>query len=81
MAGLLGGLAFGFAAATQAQQSGVGALSALLVLVALATLLALIGAAGVVGGIAAARLVARDFTFAGLMGGAVVVRSWALSAN
>ena len=46
-------------------------LSALLVLVALATLLALIGAAGVVGGIAAARLVARDFTFAGLVGGAV----------
>jgi hypothetical protein len=71
VAGLLGGLAFGFAAATQAQQSGIGALSALLVLVALATLLALIGAAGVAGGIAAARLVARNFTFAGLMGGAV----------
>lgn len=71
VAGLLGGLAFGFAAAAQSQQSGIGALSALLVLVALATLLALIGAAGAVGGIAAARLVARDFTFAGLMGGAV----------
>jgi DNA-binding winged helix-turn-helix (wHTH) protein len=71
VAGLLGGLAFGFAAAAQAQQSDIGALSALLVLAALATLLALIGAAGVVGGIAAARLVARDFTFAGLMGGAV----------
>jgi len=37
----------------------------------LATLLSLIGAAGVVGGIAAARLVARDFTFAGLVGGAM----------
>jgi DNA-binding winged helix-turn-helix (wHTH) protein len=71
VAGLLGGLAFGFAAASQAQQSGIGALSALLVLVALATLLALIGAAGVVGGIAAVRLVARHFTFAGLIGGAV----------
>jgi transcriptional regulator HilA, main transcriptional regulator of SPI1 len=70
VAGLLGGLAFGLAAAAQAQQGGIGALSALLVLVALATLLALIGAAGVVGGIAATRLVARDFTFAGLMGGA-----------
>ncbi len=70
VAGLLGGLAFGFAAAAQAQQSGIGALSALLVLVALATLLALIGAAGVVGGIAAARLVAPDLTFAGLLGGA-----------
>ena len=71
VAGLLGGLAFGFVAAAQAQQSGIGALSALLVLAALATLLALIGAAGVVGGIAAARLVARDFAFAGLVGGAV----------
>lgn len=70
-AGLLGGLAFGFAAAAQAEQSGIGALSTLLVLVALATLLALIGAAGVVGGIAAARLVAPRFTFAGLAGGAV----------
>jgi DNA-binding winged helix-turn-helix (wHTH) protein len=70
VAGLLGGLVFGFAAAAQAQQSGMGALSALLVLVALATLLALIGAAGVVGGIAAARLVARNFAFAGLIGGA-----------
>jgi DNA-binding winged helix-turn-helix (wHTH) protein len=70
VAGLLGGLAFGFAAASHAPQNGVGALSALLVLVALATLLCLIGAAGVVGGIAAARLVARDFPFAGLVGGA-----------
>jgi DNA-binding winged helix-turn-helix (wHTH) protein len=70
VAGLVGGLAFGFAAAAQAPQNGVGALSALLVLVALATLLALIGAAGVVSGIAAARLIARNFTFAGLVGGA-----------
>jgi transcriptional regulator HilA, main transcriptional regulator of SPI1 len=71
VAGLLGGLAFGFAAAAQTQQSGIGALSALLVLVALATLLGLIGAAGVTGGIAAARLVARDFACAGLAGGAL----------
>jgi hypothetical protein len=70
VAGLLGGLVFGFAAAAHAQQSDLGAISALLVLVALATLLALIGAAGVAGGIAAARLVARDFTLAGLLGGA-----------
>lgn len=70
VAGLIGGLAFGFAAAAQAQEAGAGALSALLVLVALATLLALVGAAGVVGGIAAARLLARSFTFAGLIGGA-----------
>src|SRR5688572_19714537 len=46
MAGVLGGLAFGFAAATHAPQNGIGAFSALLVLVALATLLCLIGAAG-----------------------------------
>lgn len=70
VAGLLGGLAFGFAAATQVQHAGFGALSALLVLAALATLLALIGAAGVVAGIVVARRVSRDFTFAGLMGGA-----------
>lgn len=70
VAGVLGGLAFGFAAASHAQQNGVGALSSLLVLVALATLLCLLGAAGVVGGIAAARLVAPRFTFAGLTGGA-----------
>ena len=36
-----------------------------------ALLTAPVGAAGVVGGIAAARLVARNFTFAGLMGGAM----------
>jgi len=70
VAGVLGGLAFGFLAASQAPQHGVGALSALLVLVALATLLCLVGAAGVVGGIAVARLVARNFAFAGLVGGA-----------
>ena len=70
MAGVLGGIAFGFAAASHAPPDGVGALSSLLVLVALATLLCLIGAAGVVGGIAAARLVMRNSTFAGLVGGA-----------
>ncbi len=71
VAGVLGGLVFGFVAASHAPQSGVGALSALLVIVALATLLCLIGAAGVVGGIAVARLVAHNFTSAGLVGGAL----------
>jgi DNA-binding winged helix-turn-helix (wHTH) protein len=70
IAGVLGGLAFGFAAASHAPPNSVGVLSALLVLVALATLLCLIGAAGVVGGIAAARLLVRNFTFPGLVGGA-----------
>lgn len=68
--GVLGGLAFGFAAASHAPQTGVGTLSTLLVLVALATLLCLIGAAGVISGIAIARLLARTFAFAGLLGGA-----------
>jgi len=71
VAGLLGGLVFGFSAATQVQQSGTGALSALLVMMALATLLCLIGAAGVVAGIAAARLLAAHAAFAGLLGGAL----------
>jgi len=70
VSGVLGGLAFGFVAAAHGPAGGVGSLSTLLVLVALATLLCLIGAAGVVGGIAAARLVARKFPFAGLVGGA-----------
>lgn len=71
LAGLLGGLVFGFSAAAEAQQNGSGALSALLVLMALATLLALIGAAGVVAGIAATRLLAAHAAFAGLLGGAL----------
>jgi DNA-binding winged helix-turn-helix (wHTH) protein len=52
VAGLLGGLCFGFIAAAQSQQSGVGALSVLLVLASVATLVALVGAAGVSFGIA-----------------------------
>jgi len=71
VAGVLGGLVFGFAAATQAQQNGSGALSALLVMMALATLLCLIGAAGVSAGLAAVRLLAPRAVFAGLMGGAL----------
>jgi transcriptional regulator HilA, main transcriptional regulator of SPI1 len=71
VAGLLGGVVFGFSAAAQAQQNGAGALSALLVLMALATLLGLIGAAGVVAGLAAARLLAAHAAFAGVLGGAL----------
>jgi DNA-binding winged helix-turn-helix (wHTH) protein len=52
VAGLLGGLCFGFIAAAQSLQSGVGALSVLLVLVSVATLVALVGAFGVAFGIA-----------------------------
>jgi DNA-binding winged helix-turn-helix (wHTH) protein len=71
LAGLLGGLVFGFSAAAQMQQNGSGALSALLVLMALATLLGLIGAAGVAAGLAVARLLAAHVALAGLLGGAL----------
>ena len=54
VAGILGGLFYGFGASTQALQPGMGALSVLLVLLCLTVLLALIGAAGVAFGIAAA---------------------------
>ena len=52
VAGLLGGLFYGFAGASQATQPGMGAASVLLVLVFLTMLLATIGGAGVAFGIA-----------------------------
>jgi DNA-binding winged helix-turn-helix (wHTH) protein len=52
VAGLLGGLGFGFIAAAQSVQGGVGSLSVLLVLMSVATLVALAGAAGISFGIA-----------------------------
>lgn len=54
MAGLLGGLFYGFAGAAQPLQPGMGAGSIVLVLTALTVLVALVGAAGVSFGIAAA---------------------------
>jgi DNA-binding winged helix-turn-helix (wHTH) protein len=53
LAGAIGGLFYGFAAASQPLQSGMGAISVLLVVVCLTMLVALIGAAGVAFGIAA----------------------------
>ena len=53
-AGFLGGLFYGFGAASLPLQSGAGAISVLLVLVCVTVLVALIGAAGVGFGIAAA---------------------------
>lgn len=53
VAGLCGGLFYGFAGAAQPLQPGMGAASVLLVLVCLTILLALIGGAGVSFGIAA----------------------------
>ena len=52
LAGLIGGLIYGFAAASQPVQQGSGAVSVLLVLVCITTLMALIGGAGAGFGIA-----------------------------
>ena len=54
-AGIVGGLIYGFAAASEPLQSGPGALSVLLVLLCVTLLVALIGAAGVSVGVAVAR--------------------------
>ena len=55
VAGIVGGLVYGFAAASEPLQSGPGALSVLLVLLCVTLLVALIGAAGVSAGVATAR--------------------------
>ena len=55
-AGAIGGLVYGFASASQPVQSGVGAISVLLVLLFVTILVAVIGGAGVSFGIAAAQL-------------------------
>jgi DNA-binding winged helix-turn-helix (wHTH) protein len=71
-AGVIGGLFYGFAAASD---SGSGAISALLVLLAVITAVALIGAAGVASGIAAAMATGRPRGWAiagGAAGGLVV---------
>jgi len=76
LAGLLGGLFYGFAGASQSTQPGMGATSVLLVLVCLTILLALIGAAGVSLGIAAAgssRSRKWQWHVAGGAGGGLVV--------
>ena len=52
LAGLIGGLIYGFAGASQPVQQGSGAVSVLLVLVCITTMMALIGGAGVGFGIA-----------------------------
>jgi len=54
LAGLVGGLIYGFAGASQPLQPGMGAVSVLLVLVCVTVLMALLGGAGVGFGIAAA---------------------------
>ena len=71
VAGLFGGLFYGFAGAAQPLQPGMGALSVLLVLVCLTILVALIGAAGVSLGIAAAGFGSRRRWYWPVVGGAV----------
>lgn len=69
MAGLIGGLVYGFAGASQPLQPGMGAASVLLVLLCVTILMALIGGAGVATGIAAADA-ARDRPWLRMLGGA-----------
>lgn len=74
MAGLIGGLIYGFAASAQPAQAG--AASALLVLLSVAILLATVGAAGVSAGIAAANLLSERpwrWSVAGGAAGGLVV--------
>jgi DNA-binding winged helix-turn-helix (wHTH) protein len=71
IAGLLGGIFYGFAGASQPLEPGMGAISVLLVLVCLTELVALIGGAGVGFGIAAAGLVTRQLGRWAIVGGAV----------
>jgi DNA-binding winged helix-turn-helix (wHTH) protein len=60
LAGLLGGIFYGFAGAAQPLAPGMGAASIVLVMTSLTVLIALIGAAGVSFGIAATRFVKQQ---------------------
>jgi DNA-binding winged helix-turn-helix (wHTH) protein len=75
LAGLIGGLFYGFAGASQPLAPGMGAVSLLLVLVCVTMLVALIGGAGVAFGLAFGRLVRADWlgtVAGGALGGMVV---------
>lgn len=71
VAGVIGGLFYGFAGASQPLQAGMGAASVLLVLLCLTTILALAGAAGVSFGIATTSFARRPTWYWHLVGGAV----------
>lgn len=76
VAGIIGGLIYGFAAAAQPLGPGVGAASVLLVLLCATMVVALLGGAGVSFGIAAAGLVSRQrwrWSIAGGAAGGLVV--------
>jgi DNA-binding winged helix-turn-helix (wHTH) protein len=70
MCGLLGGLFYGFAGASQPLQPGMGAISVLLVLVCLGIVAASIGGAAIGFGIAAAGFASRRFGPWTMVGGA-----------
>jgi DNA-binding winged helix-turn-helix (wHTH) protein len=70
VAGFLGGLLYGFAAASQPLQPGMGAASVLLVLLCITIALALMGGAGVGFGIAAAGFATRRPSLWVITGGA-----------
>jgi DNA-binding winged helix-turn-helix (wHTH) protein len=69
LAGLIGGIFYGFAGASQPLQPG-GAVSVLLVLICITTLVALLGGAGVSFGIAAAGIASRRDWHWSILGGA-----------
>lgn len=71
IAGIIGGLIYGFAAASQPIHAGSGTVSALLVLLCLAALLATVGGAGVSIGIAAANALSDRPWRWSIVGGAV----------
>ena len=70
IAGVFGGLLYGFVAATQMLHPGTGAISVLLVVVAITMLVAVMGGAGVGFGIAAAGLLFRHSWSSSMAGGA-----------
>ena len=69
LAGLVGGLFYGFVGASQPLQPGMGAISVLLVLVCVTILVALLGGAGVAFGIAAAGFARRRTWYWTVLGG------------
>ena len=74
MAGMIGGLVYGFVGAAQPLQPGMGAASVLVVLLCLTILVALLGGAGVAFGIAAAGFAPnRLWMIAGGAGGGLIV--------
>src|SRR4051794_27117900 len=71
LAGLIGGIIYGFAASSQPLAPGMGAVSMLLVLTCLTMVVALTGGAGVGFGIAAARLISGSIGRWSIAGGAL----------